>query len=681
MKKSEAKTRIEKLRETIDKYRYEYHVLDKETIAAAALDSLKDELATLEAEYPDLVTPDSPTQRVAGEPLPEFKKVPHKVTQWSFNDAFTEEDMREFHERQVRFIREAKRDNRLPKIVPDVPTYVCELKIDGLKIVLEYVDGYLKTAATRGNGVIGEDVTHNVRTINSVPIKLREPVSVIVEGEVWMTRKGLERINKEREKTGEMLFANPRNAAAGSIRQLDPKIAAARPLDTFIYDIGSLQGKPIPETQEDELSYLEALGFKVNRDRRHVNDIDGVLAYWTEWQKKKDKLDFQIDGVVVKVNEKILQEAIGYTGKAPRFAIAFKFPAEQVTTVVEDIQLQVGRTGVITPVAILRPVLVAGTTVSRATLHNEDEIRRLDVRIGDTVILEKAGDVIPKVKQVVLEMRTGKEKVFKFPTHVDGCGGDGRIERIPGQAAWRCVISDSFDQRKRRLHHFVSRQALNIDGLGKKIIDALLENELIDDAADLFTLKKGDVLSMPRFAEKSAQNVIDAIESARSTELHRVLVGLSIPHIGEESAILLAQHFPTLESILKAPKEAFDAIEGFGDIMSEAVILWRNDERHTHLVGKLLKQLDIKNPEYETAKKLEATGGALSGKTFVITGTMSRPRPEIQKIIRNAGGEVSSSVSAKTDYVVAGDSAGSKLEKAEELGVKVITESELFNML
>src|SRR3989344_1391778 len=392
----EIQERVEKLRATIEHHRYDYHVLNREEISAEALDSLKDELVKLETEYPELVTPDSPTQRVAGEPLPEFVKVPHKVPQWSFNDAFTEEDIRNFDARTRRFFAGAG-------IKKDAIEYVAELKIDGLKVVLEYVKGKLKTAATRGNGKIGEDVTHNVRTIDSVPLQLTKPLDVIVEGEVWMSKKNLARLNVEREKSGEPLFANPRNVAAGSIRQLDPKIAAARKLDTFIYDVAQ-SSTPVPDEQAKELKFIRELGFKVNSHFKICKNIDEVISFWREWQKKARKEDYLIDGVVIKVNERRLQDSLGYTGKAPRFGIAFKFPAEQVTTVIEDITLQIGRTGVLTPVAHLQPVLVAGSTVSRATLHNEDEIKRLDVRIGDTVILQKAGDVIPDIVKVLTEL-------------------------------------------------------------------------------------------------------------------------------------------------------------------------------------------------------------------------------------------------------------------------------------
>lgn len=689
--------RLNKLKTLINQYRYDYHVLDKETISPAALDSLKEELVQIEKQYPELVTNDSPSQRVAGQALPSFKKVKHKVTQWSFNDAFNESDIQAFHDRQVKMIAEAKANRMLSADAPDIPSYVCELKIDGLKIVLEYVDGVLATAATRGDGIVGEDVTHNVRTIQSVPLSIVEyaeahtlPKNIIVEGEVWMTKKGLEQLNEERKKQDEQVFANPRNAAAGSIRQLDPSIAASRPLDTFIYDIAQYMdnGKEItPDTQYKELQLIQDLGFKVNPHRKHVHSVKEIISYWNTWKKAKDNLEYQLDGVVIKVNERELQQAIGYTGKAPRFGIAFKFPAEQVTTILRSVSYQVGRTGVITPVAHVDPVLVAGSTVSRATLHNEDEIRRLDIRIGDTVILEKAGDVIPKIVSVLTELRTGKEKEIIFPTHVAGCGGDGRIERIPGQAAWRCSVLDSLEQRKRQLHHFVSRTALNFDGVGEKNIDQFLEHELISDAADIFEITKDDLLSLPRFKEKSAQNVIDAIASARHTELYRVLIGLSIPHIGEESAILLAQHFKTMHALMKAPQDNIVSIHGFGDVMSTSFIEWRNNKNNIDLVQKLVDRLDISNSEYRDphASTVGTTHAGeqkkLSGKTFVITGTLSIPRDDLKKMVRQHGGIVSTSISQSTHYLIAGDDAGSKYKKAEQLGIPIITEDQFRNMI
>ena len=660
----DVRARYEKLKELINHHRVQYHVYDREEISQAALDSLKHELSQIEAAHPSLITPDSPSQRVAGAPLPQFKKVPHKVPQWSFHDAFTSDDMREFDARVQRFLD------------GEVPTYLCELKIDGLKVVLEYEKGILKTAATRGDGTVGEDVTHNIRTIESVPLSLMRPVDIIVEGEVWMSERGLEKLNEMRAREGQPLFANPRNAAAGSIRQLDPRIAAARELDVFIYDVARTSDE-FPPTQADELTYLKQLGFKVNAHSRVAASIDEVIGFWEEWKKKGRKQAYWIDGVVVKVNERRYEEQLGYTGKAPRFAIAFKFPAEQVTTVVEDIVLQVGRTGVITPVAHLSPVAVAGTVVSRATLHNEDEIRRLDVRIGDTVILQKAGDVIPDIVQVMKELRTGKEKSYVWPSHVPECGGDGRIERVPGAAAWRCVNKDSFAIIRRRFYNFVGKGALNIDGLGKKTIDLLLEKGLVQHYDELFTLTEGDLLPLPGFAEVSAQKTIAAIKKgAKDVPLSRFIVGLSIPHVGEETAIILAQEYKTIDALMAAQADELRLVSGIGEIVAEAIVEWFALKRHQALVMRLKQVITL------TTERHGRTTRKLSGKTFVLTGTLATmTRDEAKERIRSQGGDVSSSVSKKTSYVVAGESAGSKLDDAQELGVQVLSEDEFVRML
>lgn len=670
----DVKDRISKLRETIEHHRYLYHVLDRTEISAEALDSLKRELVELESKYPELITPDSPSQRVAGKPLPEFKKVPHKVPQWSFNDAFSPEEVRDFDTRVKRFLKEGG--------VPDPhPTYEVEHKIDGLKIVLEYVGGLLMTAATRGDGSVGEDVTDNVRTIESVPLRLKRPVDIIVEGEVWMAKSDLARLNKERQKKGEEPFANPRNLAAGSIRQLDPRVTASRRLRSYIYDVARYDdedaGKDadsVLATQDRELRFLGELGFKVNKHFKHCRDIEEVISYWREWQKKMPKEDYLADGVVVKVNEKKYQDILGYTGKAPRFGIAFKFPAEQVTTVVEDIALQVGRTGVVTPVAHLRPVAVAGSTVSRATLHNEDEIKRLDVRIGDTVILQKAGDVIPDIVKVVTELRTGKEKPYHFPTHVPACGGDGRIERIPGQVAHRCVNPNSYEQQKRKFYHFVGKHCFDIDGLGPKIIDSLLDSGLVVTFDDIFTLTKGDLLGLPRFAEKSADNLISAISSARKVTLARFITSLSIPQVGEETAHDLATRFGTIEAIREASYETLEAIHGVGPVVARAVCDWFGESAHKKLVSRLLKEVTIEKNKITANPKI-------SGKTFVFTGTMtSLGRDEAQNIVRAQGGKVGSSVSKETSYLVAGENPGSKYDKAMELGVTVLSEKQFLKM-
>lgn len=652
--------RAQKLRDLIEHHRSLYHTHDKPEISDMAYDSLVRELEDIEAAYPELKTPDSPTQRVGGAPLPEFSKVTHKIPQWSFNDAFSEDDLRDFDERVKKFIKAETGK-------AETPTYTCELKIDGLKIVLEYEKGLLVRAATRGDGVVGEDVTQNVRTITSVPLRLMKPVDVIVEGEAWMSKKNLAKINSLREKAGEPLFANPRNVAAGSIRQLDPKIAAARKLDSFVYDIARINQK-IPESQRAELDLLESLGFKVNPHRKHVHDVEGAIAYWKEWQKKAPKEDYLIDGVVIKVDERKFQEALGYTGKAPRWGIAFKFPAEQVTTVLEDIVFQVGRTGVITPVAILRPVLVAGSTVSRATLHNEDEIKRLDVRIGDTVVLQKAGDVIPDIVKVVTELRSGKEKPFVFPTHISECGGDGKIERIPGQAAHRCVVRDSLVLQRRKLHYFTSRVAFDIEGCGPKIIDALLDAGLISTFPDLFTLKKGDILALPRFAEKSAENLVMAINASRKTTLPRLITSLSIDHVGEETAYLLADTFKTIDALQTATKDELEAVPGIGPVVAASFYSWLRVPDNKKILSRLLKYVEIESVH-------TSRGGTLGGMTFVLTGTLpTLERVEAEDMIRSAGGNVSSSVSKNTTYVLVGENAGSKLEKAKSLGIQILDE-------
>ncbi len=658
--KKEAEGRIKKLREAIDHHRYLYHVEDRGEISPSALDSLKKELVDLETQFPDLVTPDSPTQRVAGVPLDKFVKVKHRVSQWSFNDCFTPEELREFDARVKRFLGGV------------APTYTAELKIDGFKIVLTYKNGFLVTAATRGDGKFGEDVTQNVRTIESVPLKLKKPLDAIVEGEIWLSKKNFLALNEKRKKAGEDLYANPRNIAAGTIRQLDSKLVAERPLDSFIYDLAWTR-EVLPKTQHEELEFLRTLGFKVDPHFEKFSNIEGVIDYWQKWQKKADKLSFGVDGVVVKVNEKKYQDKLGFTGKAPRFAIAFKFPAEEATTVVEDIVFQVGRTGVITPVAHLRPVLLAGSTVSRATLHNEDEIKRLDVRIGDTVVVQKAGDIIPDIIKVLSELRPKKTKPFVFPDYLEACGGP--IERIPGQAAHRCVKPNSFAQLKRKFHHFVSKSAFNIEGCGPKVIDLLLEEKLLSDFADIFTLKKGDLLSLPRFAEKSVDNLLASIEKSRRITLARFLVALSIPQVGEETAMDLASNFGSLGALRRASLSELEDIPGVGDVVARSIFEWFRQEENKHLLSRLLSEVQVESTS-------GSKGGKLSGQTLVFTGTLPiLSRDEAKSVARGAGGKVSSSVSVKTDFLVAGDNPGSKYEEAMKLGVKILSEDEFLRLV
>lgn len=658
--------RVEKLRQSINYYRDLYHEQDESPISPEALDSLKRQLSELEAEYPDLVTADSPTQRISGTPLEKFSKVVHRVPQWSFNDAFTESDIRAFDERVRRTLE--KEGNTEPV------TYTIELKIDGLKVVLTYTDGKLETAATRGDGEVGEDVTHNVRTINDVPLTLTKPISCIVEGEVWMSKRYFKKLNMLREKRGEPIFANPRNAAAGSIRQLDPKIAAERKLHFFAYDIA--EGAENLTSQAQELTLLKKLGFRVGDTWKEVSGIEEVIAYWKTWQRKVDKEDFLIDGVVVKVNDRKQQELLGYTGKGPRFAIAFKFPAEQVTTIVKDISLQVGRTGVLTPVAHLEPVSVAGTIVSRATLHNEDFIIEKDIRIGDTVILQKAGDIIPEIVHVLPEFRTGKEKIYTFPKHSPLCGGDGTIIRIPGQAAHKCKEPGSFTQQAHTLEYFASRKALDIEGLSLKRIELFMRHELVADFADLFELTKDELLALPGIKEKTADNIIAAIQDSQSVRLDRLLTGLSIPHVGEETGVLLAQHFKNITDLRNADVEELAHIPGIGDVVAESIHAYFTNTEQMAVLDRLLTHLSVKNTHYGNDT------GPLSGKVFVLTGTLENmTRNEAKEKIRAAGGSVSSSVSTSTDYLLAGENPGSKYDEAKNKGVQIVSEQEFIEML
>ncbi len=653
--------RSEKLKEVINHHRHLYHTLDTPEISDEAYDSLVKELEDLEKKYPELKTKGTPTERVGGEPMKEFVKVRHVARQWSFDDVFSFEELEKWETKTKNFIKKAGFEKE--KI-----EYCCELKIDGLKTILTYQNGKLVLGATRGDGVVGEDVTSNIRTIQSIPLELSQKVDVIAVGEAWIGQKDLEKINAERKDKSLPLYANTRNLAAGAIRQLDPKMAAARKLDSFVYDIESYSGK-IPETQSGELELLQKLGFRVNEHFATFNSIAGVEKFYQGWIKKRHNLDYGLDGIVIKINSRKIQEAIGYTGKSPRWGVAYKFPAEQVTTVLEDIVLQVGRTGVLTPVAHLRPVLVAGSTVSRATLHNEDEIKRLDVRIGDTVILQKAGDVIPDIVSVVKELRPKNSKPYVFPTRVPACGGDGKIERIPGQAAWRCVSKDSFEQQKRKFYHFVSKKAFDINEMGPKVVDLLLKENLISEYADIFTLKMGDLLSLPRFAEKSAENLFKAIQKARNVTLPRLLVGISIPQVGEETAIDLAKEFKTIEKLRNTSFEELEKLNGIGPIVAQSVVDFFGSKENKKMVGNLLKEILVERVQ-------TSSGGKLTGKTFVLTGTLpNMSRDEAKEKIRALGGTISESVSKETDYVVAGDSPGSKYEKAQDLGVEILDES------
>lgn len=661
--------RIKKLRQLISYHQKRYHEDDAPEISDEAYDSLVVELHELEGVDEDGV---SVANEVGGAPSEAFSKVTHEVRQWSLNNVF---DFAEFED----WVDGVKRRLQSEDIAPHF-TFDVGHKLDGLKVVLTYKKGQLVRAATRGNGVIGEDVTHTAKTISDVPQSLKEPLDLTCVGEVWLSEKEFERINKERLKNEEQLFANPRNAAAGSLRQLDPEVARSRNLSMIVYDLDSLDVLSTkvkePTTQSEEISLLKSLGFKVGDYTKKANTTKEVEKYYEDSINKRHSLPYGVDGLVIKINEIYLQNRLGYTAKAPRFAVAFKFPAEQATTVVQSIELQVGRTGRITPVAHLRPVRIAGSVVSRATLHNEDQIKRLDVRVGDTIILQKAGDVIPEIVSVVKELRVKDAKPYRFPNKVDGCGGDGKIERIKGEAAHRCVVLDSDFIHRRRLYHFVSKTALNIDGVGPKMIDLLLEKGLIITPVDLFTLTHGDLINLPSFKEKAVQNVLESIDKAKSIELYRLLVALSIPNVGEETARLVADRFGTLSAVRSASLESMAAIHGVGEVVARELFTWLNKKENQQYLDRLTAHLKIK--EVKKSKK----AGALKDKTVVFTGALSSlSRDEAKDLARQGGAHVASSVSKQTDYLVVGEDAGSKAAKAKELGVVVLTESEFLKMV
>ena len=653
--------RAAKLRELINYHSHRYHALDLPEISDEAYDALLLELIRLEEQYPALIVLDSPTQRIGGAPLAKFSKLTHAVPQWSFDNVFSDDEFVLF-------------DERVRKHAGRPVAYVAELKIDGFKVVLTYKKGKLESAATRGDGTTGENVTENIRTIRSIPLVLTQPVDCIVEGEIWLPKAEFARINEERKKNDEPVFANPRNAAAGTVRQLDPKIVAGRRLDSFIYDISRIS-TALPPTQEAELALLSQLGFRVNPNARLCADARAAIAYWKQWTKKSQKEAYLIDGVVIKVNERKVQESLGYTAKAPRFGIAFKFPAEEATTVIEDIQLQVGRTGVVTPVAHLRPVRLAGSLISRATLHNEDQIERLDIRIGDTVILHKAGDVIPEVVRVLKELRTGKEKTYHFPTFVEAC--DGPIERIPGEAAYRCVNRSSFSQQLRRLAYFTSRSAFDIEGLGPKIVELLMKEGLVQNPDDFFTLTVGDVRILPGRGEKSATKLIEAINERRTISLSRFLTALSIQHVGEETAHDLARAFHSFSAICDASQEELESVPGVGGVVASSLHEWLHNKDHKAMLKRLLLEVSILKEEIPQKKN-----SPFFGKTIVLTGGLTGMTRDVAKQrIRELGGNIGSSVSKLTDYVVAGESAGGKLDMARTLGVQILTEEEFEQML
>jgi len=666
MDKKEAIIRIKKLRDVIDHYRYLYHVLDKQEISDSASDSLKKELFDLEQQFPDLITPDSPTQRVAGKPLKEFRKVKHQQRMLSFNDAFSKEDMQDWQER---FMKLVSRPEGYPE--KNRIDYFCELKIDGLAIELTYKNGIFQTGSTRGDGSVGEDITQNLKTVEAIPLKIEEKRELVIRGEVFITKKEFEKINKLQKEKGLPAYANPRNIAAGSVRQLDPKITASRKLDSFAYELLTDFGQ---KTHEDKHKILKDLGFKTNKHNKYCKSLDEVFKFREYWIKERGKLDYEIDGIVVIINNNEIFEKLGIVGKAPRGAIAYKFPQAEATTRVLDIKVQVGRTGAMTPVAILEPVQVTGITITRATLHNEDEIKRLGLKIGDTVIVGRAGDVIPDIMKVLPELRTGHEKNFKMPEKCPSCGT--KLIKPEGEMLLRCPNKNCFAQKRRNFYHFVSRTAFNIDGLGPKIIDKLLDEGLVQDPSDLFELKEGDVVSLERFAEKSAENLIKSIQEKTEITLAKFIYALGIRNIGEETAIDLAKHFGSIKKIKEAKQENFGSILDIGPVVSKSIYEWFNNKENLRLLERLEKKVKIQN------LKVKSSSQKLKGLSFVLTGSLEiLARDEAKAKIRELGGDISESVSSKTSYVVAGKDPGSKAEKAKKLGVKTISEQDFMKML
>lgn len=662
MTKEQIKVRIDELCELLNKYGYEYYVLDNPTVSDFEYDALMNELIKLEDENPEFKTSDSPTQRVGGEVSEGFDEVSHTVQMQSLADVFSEEELKEFDAR----VRSA--------LEVDTVEYVTEMKIDGLSVSLEYVNGSFVRGSTRGNGFVGEDITQNLKTIPSIPLKLTESLPFLeVRGEVFMPQKSFLSLNEQREISGEPLFANPRNAAAGSLRQLDSKIAAQRKLDIYIFNIQQIEGRELTNHRE-ALDYLKELGFKVVPGNKTFKGIDEAYAEVLRIGESRGELSFDIDGAVVKVNSFSQREILGSTSKTPKWAAAYKFPAEQKETKLLDIILQVGRTGVVTPNAVLEPVRIAGSTVSRATLHNIDNIKSKDIRIGDTVVIQKAGDIIPAVTHVKFEKRTGNEIEFNMPENCPVCGEP--LRREDNEAAVRCFNSNCPAQQLRSIIHFVSRPAMNIDGLGSAIIEQLLDEKLINDCADLYFLKYEDLVNLERFAEKSAQNLIDSINASKNNGLDKVLSALGIRLIGNRAAQILADHFGDIDALMKATKDELSDIPEIGEKMAESLVEYFTQQKSLDIIEKL-KSAGVRL-DYEAVR----LGDSLTGKTVVLTGTLpTLKRSEAKTMIEQHGGKVSGSVSKKTDFVVAGEDAGSKLDKANQLGVLVISEQELLDLL
>ncbi|MEG9297479.1 NAD-dependent DNA ligase LigA [Mangrovibacillus sp. Mu-81] len=666
MDQQSAEKRVQELHELLNQYNYEYHVLDKPSVPDSEYDQLLRELIDLEDQYPEFKTSDSPSQRVGGTILDAFEKVEHRSQMLSLGNAFNEEDLRDF-------------DRRVRQAVGEDFSYVCELKIDGLAVSLRYEQGAFVQGATRGDGSIGEDITSNLKTIRSIPLKIKEPLSFEVRGEAFMPKRSFEALNKAKEEKGEEPFANPRNAAAGSLRQLDTKIAASRNLDIFLYALADIGDTGI-DSHSEGLNRLDHLGFKTNPERKRCATIEEVLEYVESWTGKRPDLAYDIDGIVIKVDSLEQQKALGTTAKSPRWAIAFKFPAEEVVTILKDIQLSVGRTGVVTPTAILEPVRVAGTTVQRASLHNEDLIREKDIKIGDHVVIKKAGDIIPEVVNVLEEKRTGEEREFNMPTHCPEC--ESELVRLEGEVALRCINPKCPAQIREGLIHFVSRNAMNIDGLGEKVISQLFKEQLIEDVADLYKLERDQLLQLERMGEKSVDNLLQAIEASKQNSLEKLLFGLGIRHVGAKAAKTLAQEFGTMDALMVLTQEELTNVNEIGEKMADAIVAYFDNDEVKELIQEL-KDVGV-NLEYKGPKPVAASevDSYFAGKTIVLTGKIERlSRNEAKEKIEMLGGKVTGSVSKKTDLVIAGEDAGSKLAKANELEIEVWDEDKLMEEL
>ena len=665
MNGTEAQQKIETLRQELEQYSYEYHTLDDPSVSDYEYDKKVQELIKLEEEFPDLQTPDSPSQRVGGKPLDAFVKVQHDIPMLSLGNAFNDEELRDF-------------DRRVKNGTDTEVNYVCELKIDGLAVSLKYEDGVFVRGATRGDGTTGEDITKNLRTIRNIPLRLKEPVTVEVRGEAYMPKQSFLTLNEVKEANGDEPFANPRNAAAGSLRQLDPKIAAKRNLDIFLYGIGVWENDP-SEAHSERLEKMKQLGLKTNPEWKKCNDIEEVIDYVHSWVERRADLDYEIDGIVIKVDNLDQQEDLGFTAKSPRWATAYKFPAEEAVTKLTEIELSVGRTGAVTPTAILEPVKVAGTTVQRASLHNEDLIKEKDIRIGDTVIIKKAGDIIPEVVRVLEDQRTGEEEPYRMPEECPECGSN--LVRLDEEVALRCINPNCPAQLREGLIHFVSRNAMDIEGLGEKVIAQLFQENLIHNIADLYKLKREEVLKLDRMGEKSVDNLLNAIEASKENSLERLLFGLGVRYVGSKAASTLAQHFEHMDALVEADAAALETIPEIGSKMAESIASYFDKEQVIQLVEEL-QQLGL-NMEYKGAKKSDQPADSpFIDKTIVLTGKMEHySRSEMKKIVEELGGKVTGSVSKKTDLLIAGEDAGSKYKKASDLGIEIWDEEQFRNAL